>query len=495
MIQDKVVRDAEAREPGSDHLDRVLGVLPLLADISRADALLCVRDGTEARVIAHSRPHSIAPVHRNLMVGEIISRNSSPAIFEAIELNRFARGSRARAEGEGAPVIQEVFPLRIQERSTVAMLVIETNLLESERLKRRNRVFQRALRALKSMAARGEPAGAGQLSPFGEYDGIIYSDADRVIRYMSGIATNLYRNIGYNESLIGKPLAYLETADDDLARQALATPVCVERELQERGRAWIKKAIPLQELRPLRILGFDRPNLLGVLLTVHDDTEARRREQELNIKTTMIKEVHHRVKNDLQTVAALLRMQSRRMSTEEARLALSEGVNRILSIAVIHEFLSEQDSRTINVRDIAQRIISQMQSGVLDPNRPIKLQLNGPSIFLTARQATSCALVINELLQNALEHGYDQRQIEGTISLTFVDEGDRVMLRVHDNGRGLPADFDLAHVDSLGLRIVRTLVIEDLKGQIDMVSENGVSAVIRFPKIPLGGDDGWNAHE
>ena len=87
------------------------------------------------------------------------------------------------------------------------------------------------------------------------------------------------------------------------------------------------------------------PTLLGAFLLIHDDTEARQREQELLIKATMIKELHHRVKNDLQTVASLLRMQARRLQTTEAKGALAEAVNRILSIAVIHEFLSEQDTR------------------------------------------------------------------------------------------------------------------------------------------------------
>ncbi len=493
MTQDNVVQPAQLTLPAPDMLERVTNILSILADLSRADALLCVRDG-QVTVLAHRRPHSIAPVHRSSMEGEVISRQLSPVIYEAFEQNRFMRGSRAHAEAEGAPVMQEVFPVRT-DGHLVAVLVIETNLIEHERLRRRSSVFQRALRDLKWMAARGEPLEAEHLSPFGEYDGIIYADTERIIRYMSGIATNLYRNIGYSESLLGKPLAFTETIDDDLARQALTANTCVERELEERGRTWVKKALPVEQSEKLAFLNLNRSRQAGVLLTIHDDTNARRRARELEVKTTMIKEVHHRVKNDLQTVAALLRMQGRRVQTEEAKLALTEAVNRILSIAVIHEFLSEQDSRIINIRDIAGRILNQMQTGVLDPERAIHLKLKGPNIFLTARQATSCALVINELLQNALEHGYDQRTSGGTISLTFEDEGDRVLLSVHDDGRGLPENFDLDRVDSLGLRIVRMLVTEDLKGQIEMQSDNGVSAIVRFPKIPLGGEDGWNERE
>lgn len=491
---DGAVQPVSLTDQEQDLLTHVKQVLPLLADLSRADALLCVYEPDALRVIEHARPHSIAPAHKESFVGANLAQETHSGLYETLLQGRYARRLRD-VPGEGAPVQRETFPIHCGERPNFAMLVVDTNLLESERMRRRSRVFQQALRHLKWMATRGEPLGADQVSPFREFDGLIFADYLGVIRYMSGIATNLYRNIGYPDSLIGKPLTFLETIDNDLAQEAFAKHQCVERALQERGRQWVKKAVPLEESDGLLWMNRDRTRTSGILIAIHDDTEARERERELTIKTTMIKEVHHRVKNDLQTVAALLRMQSRRMTTDEARTALGEAVNRILSIAVIHEFLSDQDSRIINIRDIAQRILNQMQSGVLDPSRHIQLQARGPNIYLTARQATSCALVINELLQNALEHGYDQRASGGTISLTFHDEGSHVTLRVHDDGRGLPDDFDLNRVDSLGLRIVRMLVTEDLHGSIEMQSDHGVSAIVNFPKIPLGGDEAWNEPE
>ncbi len=474
-------------------LAQVRQLTPLLADLARADVLIFIRDDGGGHVCFHARPHSIAPAYEHSLVGLSMTREVDPGVYEAMDQNRVSRRIRDIPR-EGAPVQREAFPLRAGDRIPFGALVIDTNLLEVERMRRRNRSFQQVVRDLKQMAMRGEPQGAGDVSHFGEFDGLIFADYNGVIRYMSGVATNLYRIIGYTESLIGRPLTYLETNDAELFNKALQEKRCFEHAVLERGREWVKKAIPIQETEGLLWLNRGT-RMAGVLLAVHDDTEARERARELKIKTTMIKEVHHRVKNDLQTVAALLRMQSRRMQTEEARIALGEAVNRILSIAVIHEFLSAQDSRIINIRDIAGRILNQMQAGVLDPNREIHLRLQGPNIFLTARQATSCALVINELMQNALEHGFDQRERGGTISLTFQDFGDRVEMRVHDDGRGLPADFDLNRVDSLGLRIVRMLVTDDLKGEIEMVSDNGVSAIVNFPKIPLGGDEAWSEQE
>ncbi len=497
------VPDSKTNARDQEYLGKIAGAIPFLADLSRADILLCLpRDQDTLEVIAQARPHSIAPIHRVPMIGELLTRETAGAVFRAIaerqftrSLREFMRPSAGSVEGALAPVVQEAYPIENEAGHVIGGMLIETNLLESERLKRRSEVFQRTLKALQLMALRGEPAGIADLSPFGEYDGVIITEPDRTIRYMSGIATNLYRNVGYGEALVGRPLMYVETQDDDLVAKALRQRACQQVELEELGRTWVKKVIPITRTERGTLFSPARAHLAAAMLLVHDDTEARQRARELLIKTTMIKEVHHRVKNDLQTVASLLRMQSRRLETSEAKAALAEAVNRILSIAVIHEFLSEQDTRVINIRDVGQRIIQQMQTGVLDPERRISLELRGPNIYLPARQATSCALVVNELLQNALEHGYDSRTAGGKVSLTFEDHGDAVGLIVHDDGRALPPDFSLDRIDSLGLKIVQMLVTEDLKGKIDLQSDHGVSAIVRFPKIPLGGEETWNEPE
>jgi two-component sensor histidine kinase len=510
MIMDTAVRleNPEINEQDRQYLDQIARAIPLIADISRADILICVPVGGDAlQVFAQAQPHSIAPIHRTSLEGERLTRETAGAVFRAISERQYTRALReflrtgTGGEGALAPIVQEAYPIENAAGQVIGGMLIETNLLESERLKRRSDVFQRALKDLQTMALRGGPAGIATLTPFGEYDGIIVTEADRTIRYMSGIATNLYRNVGYGEALVGRPLMYLETRDDELVARALQERRCLQVELEELGRTWVKKVIPFTRAERGTLFSPAREHLAGAMLLLHDDTDARNRERELLIKTTMIKEVHHRVKNDLQTVASLLRMQSRRMETPEAQNALAEAVNRILSIAVIHEFLSDQDTRVINIRDVGQRIIQQMQAGILDPEQRISLELSGPNIYLPARQATSCALVVNELLQNALEHGFDRGAIpdgtgepRGTISLTFQDHGDAVGLIVHDDGRALPPDFSLDKVDSLGLKIVQMLVTQDLKGQIDLQSDHGVSAIVRFPKIPLGGEE-WNESE
>jgi two-component sensor histidine kinase len=309
---------------------------------------------------------------------------------------------------------------------------------------------------------------------------------------MSGIATNLYRRLGYMKSLVGQRLRDLDTADEALVNQALDESSCVEEEVEEGGRVLIKKAIPL--------LGREQPHLWlgrkgtrssfhpkGAILAIHDDTETRQREMELRVKATMIQEIHHRIKNNLQTVAALLRMQSRRVSSPEAGDSLREGVGRILSMAVVHEFLSQNEGQIINIRDVAQRIVTQTEQGIMDPEKQISLRLDGTSLYLPGKQATACALIINELLQNAVEHGYEWRGT-GQIDIVLEDQGDHVGIRITDDGRGLPSNFNPRSGDSLGLEIVRRLVEDDLGGTFNLRNEGGVSATVAFPKPVLGGD-------
>jgi two-component sensor histidine kinase len=266
---------------------------------------------------------------------------------------------------------------------------------------------------------------------------------------------------------------------------------CLEGEMQVGELVWVKKAIPLlssgKGLRGLRRETTPSGRLEGVLVTIRDETENRRREDELRVKVAMIQEIHHRVKNNMQTIASLLRLQARRAESDEVRRALQEGINRILSVAVIHEFLAHQDARMINIRDVSQRIITQMREGVLDREQRIRLDLRGPNIYLPTQPATVCALVINELLQNALEHGYE-RQEGGTVTVNLQDDGEQITLSVDDDGVGLPEEFDLSQTSSLGLQIVKTLAEGDLKGMFELYGrDKGVSAVVRFHKHTQGG--------
>ena len=492
--------DAQAYDAGLSEADvnlltNIRKALPILSDLSRSDLLVYVPAGRQQALVSdQARPHSIFPVYEEDLVGKRVDVQEAAWVFQALASTRLRRGVQ-NGTVHDAPIVRECLPVLGSKGRAVAALSIETNLLAHERHRRRSPAFRQALRTLQETAVRGELVNAEQLSPFGEHDGIVVVDLQRRIQYVSGIAANHYRRIGYMGSLVRKSVYDLETADAELVEEALRSGACVEREQEEQGRIWIRKAIPLYVRRSwwasLSRGPADMPSPrgsvpAGVVWTVHDATEARDKEQELKAKSAMIQEVHHRVKNSLQSIASLLRLQARRAHGEGVTQALLETVNRILSVAVVHEFLSYDSVTVINLHDMTQRILDQVADTVVEPGKSIQFQLTGPGIYLPSQQATACALVINELLLNAVEHGYRRHDV-GLVTIELADDGEWVNIQVGDDGVGLPGEFDLDEHGGLGLRIVRTLVQGDLKGTFELRGDKGVRAIVAFPKTSLGG--------
>lgn len=468
--------------------DIALG-LPITADLSRSDLLLLrPMNADQVLVVAQAQPHSISPLHDEDLRHRILTSKDAPLILEA-----WRRRKRVVAQRElptRAPVMQDVRPVFDERGQLIALLSIETSLIQLERHRQRHISFRRAVEWLKAMCANGELAQTDGLTPFREMDGVLLVDPQRRITYMSGIANNLYRRLGYMEDLRGKRLSFLNTADDELVAEAFASRAPLERRMKYGSRIWVHKVLPVWPtptvwpwLARFRT-GRSATRLGGALIMLHDATEEHRRQEELQVKTTMIQEVHHRVKNNLQTIAALLRMQARRAKDESTQQALREAIARILSVAVIHEFLSLDEKQSINMREVCQRIVAQTRQ-VMVPGKQISFTVEGPVVYLPSQQATACALVVNELVQNALEHGYQDSKT-GQIRISLADHGDRVQFEIWDDGSPLPADFSLDSPSSLGLQIVRTLVEGDLHGQVKLENQaNGVIASVIFPKTIL----------
>jgi hypothetical protein len=224
-------------------------------------------------------------------------------------------------------------------------------------------------------------------------------------------------------------------------------------------------------------------NRTGALILVRDVTELRRRERELMTKDATIREIHHRVKNNLQTVAALLRLQARRLHAPEARAALDEAVRRVGSIAVVHETLSHAPEEIVDFDDIADRV-AMMAAEVSATEVRVIPKLTGSFGPVSASMATPLAMVLTELLQNALQHGFPYPvKDEGLLEVAAVREQERLLVTVADSGVGLPADFDLDSTTSLGLQIVRTLVVSELGGRLRITPRpgGGTEAVVDLP--------------
>ena len=477
-----------------EFLGRVASDLSILADVCRADLLLFCRDGADrAKVVAQAQPHSSSPLYEASSLGKRWSSADQTNVLRGLGRRQHSPALRTIEVG-GATVARQLFPVRNDQGRPIAVLAKDAYWLAHERHKRRSRLFQDAILDLIAMVLRGDLIGAKDLTAFGEHDGIMYVGADRRVHYMSGIAAELYRHLGYRDSLLGRRISDIDTIDQELVTRAMAERRCCEVESEQDGLTWGRKALPIFAvgeglIRSRNGTRWGRPRSpkslrqRGALILIHDATEALRARRELESKMAMLREVHHRVKNNLQIIASLMRLQSRRTDNLETRAALKESVNRVLSVAVVHEFLSQNAQGMINVGEVARRIISQTQNSLIDPKRRIRLGVRGPDVWLHSERATQCALVINELVQNAIEHGLTDRQ-SGTVQIELVDLGERVSIIVSDDGEGLPGDFDLDSHSNLGLRIARSMVERDLRGQFDLRSSpgDGTRARVHFDK-------------
>jgi len=464
------------------YLERILKALPLLADIAHADLLVCARAGDDAVVVSHAAPNPVPSLYPRSQTGHRFLRRDRNRIFRVLQ----DRKEHALVSGTlvwGAPTLQEVFPVRDRSNRLIAAVSSNRNLLEHERFQRRDAQFRSMVARVLDQGFSGRLNGAENLGRFTEHDGVLTVDNRGIIRYMNSLAENQYRRVGYVDSLLGQQISELDT-NEYICFRSMESGVCLEQRVTEQDQVWIKRALPLLPALPSGPWWRHKPvdtQPSGAVVFIQDITDEVRREQELKAKSAMIQEVHHRVKNNLQTVAFLLRMAARRATSPEASETLRQTMGRILSIAVVHEFLSRGDQSEIDIRDVCARIVAEARGSAPERTKGLEITLAGESFSLPAQQATSCALAVNELLQNAVEHAFPDRT-DGHIHICLDETDASMVIRIADDGIGLPRGFNPAESSALGLKIVQTLVRDDLRGQLNFCSAQGVTAAIFIPK-------------
>ncbi len=226
------------------------------------------------------------------------------------------------------------------------------------------------------------------------------------------------------------------------------------------------------------------PSEVNMLQTLANQTALAIENAGLVVKSAMIREMHHRVKNNLQMIAMLLRLQMRDGREVSGREVLTATINRVLSIAAVHEILAAEGLQQVAIREMLNRVVHTITQTMAPPGFALDVRIEGDDLRLPSQQATSLALVVNELLQNAMEHAFPGRS-RGQVIITLALDRDTLRVEVRDDGVGLPEGFSPGRSPDLGLQIVHTLVQDDLKGRITMTNAGGVRAVITMP-LPAG---------
>jgi signal transduction protein with GAF and PtsI domain len=227
------------------------------------------------------------------------------------------------------------------------------------------------------------------------------------------------------------------------------------------------------------------PKEIELFSTLANQTALALENSNLAMSSMVVREMHHRIKNNLQMVAMLLRLQMREADAGDARLILQQTYNRIMSIAAVHEQLSQEGFRLIGVRGLIQQAAYIAKQNMVHPDQKIEVNIEGIDMRLPSQPATTVALAVNELVQNALEHGFDHKA-SGRVEIILNQDETHYEIRVQDDGTGLPKHF--SPNDSLGLQIVQNMIVEDLRGEFAITNrrgKRGTVATIRIPKMKV----------
>jgi two-component system, sensor histidine kinase PdtaS len=454
--------------PRVAHLQRLVASWGPLADLCFADLLLFVPvAGQDGRfvVVGQIRPTTNQTVYTKDFVGEVVDDITRPLVARAYRSGEITEGEinlapdHARVRVLSIPVCFEGEVIGICSRESLPSIGRQPGELERTYVA----VFQRLARMISTGAFpfAAEDTETEEAPRVG--DGALVLDARARVQYASPNAVSALHRVGVHASTEGVRLSEIGL-EETAIRTSFDTAAPVTEEI-ERGPevTVVVRCVPL----------IDEGEVTGALVLLRDISELRRRDRLLISMDATIREIHHRVKNNLQTISSLLRLQGRRLESPEAKVAIEESVRRIRSIALVHETLSRATGDDVSFNEIVRPLVRMVEESLLSPDRPMRFVVEGDAGKLPARLATPLAVVLTELLQNAVDHAFPdppggEVAEEGQVLVTLENDDETLHITVIDNGVGLPPGFHLDQATGLGLSIVRSLVTSQIEGSIDM---------------------------
>ena len=472
---DDVARErTDLSDADLDHLRALVADWTLLSDLAFADLVLWlptwhgggfvaadqVRPTTGPTllfddVVGHYAARGRRPLLDRAMAGRVVVADrgvAGPAAIETIPVIRAGRlvGVIERHSGLSGRAIGRLEQAYMEAADELAAMVVDGS-----------------FPPLQPLARTGSPPRVG--------DGLVRLDAQGVVLFASPNARSAYHRLGLATDLVGVDLARTSAK---LARRPgpVDEALAVVASGRAAGGAEVENSGAVVTLRGVPLQRAGRHT--GSLVLVRDATEIRRRDRALLSKDATIREIHHRVKNNLQTVAALLRLQARRIDSPEAREALDEAVRRVGAIAVVHETLAHTPGEKVDVDEVADKIVALVRDMSL-ASRSVSVARTASFGILPAEIVTPLAMALGELLQNAVVHG------DGAdVRLSPHREGKTLLVDVDDGGPGIPDGFDPFGTGRLGLQIVHTLVTDELGGELELgpgPDGRGTRARVRVP--------------
>ena len=442
----------------------------VIADLSLADLLLVLQKGDSSFVIAgQCRPSTVVSLRADDVVGERVDDELQEEMTEAMGSTGVYRSSVLRKVGDST-VCNVYAPLR-HNGKTLGLVIRETNLATRESNGRYELESIRAGKQLYEMIPRGQfpykDAVLSQRHNARVSDGFILLSADGIVQYASPNGISCFRRLGMVDMLQGENLSEVGTSlihENDPVPESLPLVLlgkaAIDSELVANRSAVSMRSLPLM----------DETGRIGAIVLCRDVSELRRREVELQTKHATISEIHYRVKNNLQAVSALLRLQARKTKSEEVKKELKEAQRRVQTIAMVHEGLSQSADEIVDFDKVIANLLRMSVDLTAMSDQRISIDFVGKFGMMPAQDATPLSLVLTELTTNAVEHGYEGRK-EGHITVTVGRQGNHLDIVVQDDGNGMGSEEEdgmaRASGSGLGTQIINTFVTNDFGGTVD----------------------------
>ncbi len=471
------------------HLQRLVAWWGILADLSFSDLLLFVPTdevGTEFAIAGQIRPTTGQTLYRDDHVGLRVDDIDRPLVARAFALGEVVEGevpikpTNRRARVMCIPITHDGVVVGVLSRELVPDFAERRDPGELER------TYLQTFHQLAKMIASGVFPFVGHDVDMDEVprvgDGLLVVDREARIQYASPNALSTLHRIGIVGNVAGRRLGDLGI-EQPIIRQAMKNFGPITAEVERNDTAVQVLAMPL----------IDREISTGAVVLLRDITELRLRDRLLVSKDATIREIHHRVKNNLQTISSLLRVQGRRLESVEAKSAIDESVRRIRAIALVHETLASESSDDVSLAEVASMLARTVQDSFTSPERPIRFEVHGDAGLVPSDVVTRLAVVLNELLQNTVDHAFpdDLLLVEGRVCLVEIllsRDAEHIRMMVRDNGVGVPDDFDSSSQGGLGVSIVRALATSELGGEIVMRRRSDSAGSEVLIEVPLTDD-------
>ncbi|HEY0517863.1 MAG TPA: histidine kinase N-terminal domain-containing protein [Ilumatobacteraceae bacterium] len=443
-----------------NHLKQLVSEWGLLADLCFADLLLYVPStDSEWLIVAQVRPATGQTIYLSDYVG-VPADNERPLLASAFETGEISEGEIA-VDSLPEPARMLAIPVRLGTKP-IAVLSREWSNRTGRQPGELERTYLGIFQRFAAMIAEGSFPFHGLVGDSSAAprvgDGVMVLDDEARVRYASPNAVSALHRVGISANAVGMRLAELGFNDSPV-RLAYEDRMPVIEEFEQTPSVTL-----LTRCMPILAGG----EVTGGVLLLRDVTEVRKRDKLLLSKDATIREIHHRVKNNLQTISSLLRLQGRRLESPEAKAAVAESVRRIRTIALVHETLSREPGDDVAFLEIVRPLLRLAEEGLQSPDRPVRFTVQGDGGRLPSTIATPLSVVLTELLQNAVDHGFPEGSNGGDVVVQLNPTEDHLDIRVINDGRGLDSHFELNKATGLGLSIVRTLVTTELAGSIVM---------------------------